>query len=429
MASLFHRGKIFWIKYNGGASKPIRKSLHLRIDRPKHVQTAEQLLIQYQAKEAKIKANTGADDEWESWVPGFIINREISETTKITYRSLWTTILTFLHERKINCPAELTYNDCSSYLDWRTNQVVKDRKVNLNTAMGEMTLLHGIMEEAIVREFAHMNPAQNLLKRRGKRRPKRMKAPELSDVVINDHRERLKKYPQWMQDQFEIGLHTGFRPSETDFPLATINFEKHTLSFTRRKPERVQVIPYNPALDPIFKRMIANKQTNTLDTTSNHGKLRPNWSLNWLYYSRKEGVKFLFKSLRVTFITRGRRAGVDRATMMQLVGHNSTEVHEIYNRYLDEDVRHALDKITLPSQPEQMAELPSPPQSAQIPQDVFFQDTGSPISHTFSLSLSGNPYQQTSLQAAIHTATSSTEQPCECSSIAHPLESEYQFHS
>lgn len=427
MASLYPRGNTFWIKYKGPKGI-IRKSLHLRTDKPKQIQNAQQLLIQYQAKEAKIKSTSDAHDEWETWVPGFILNREISETTKLTYKSQWTTLHRFLRERSITCPAELTYSDCAAYLDWRTNQETNGHKITLNTAMCEITLLHGIMEEAIVRDFAHWNPAQNLLKRRGKRRPKRTKAPELSDEEIQAHRERLKKYPQWMQDQFEIGLYTGFRPTETDFPLDTINFTDHTLAFIRRKPERVQTTPYNPVLDPIFKRMIANNQKFTLDTASNHGKLRPCWSLAWYYYSKKEGVKFLFKSLRVTFITRGRRAGVDRTTMMQLVGHNSSTVHEIYNRYLNEDTRHALDQITLPAQ--LRAALPSPPPAnPPLSTSVSFPENHGPTSHTSFHSLSGNLCVETSNLTTTGSSIPFSGQPDGCSSSPPPAAQLLQFHS
>jgi hypothetical protein len=69
----------------------------------------------------------------------------------------------------------------------------------------------------------------------------------------------------------------------------------------------------------------------------------------WILFFESLDMPYSFHSLRVSFITRLRRAGVDRWTAMRLVGHASTTVHSIYNRYeVEQDLRNAVEKVQIP---------------------------------------------------------------------------------
>jgi integrase len=72
--------------------------------------------------------------------------------------------------------------------------------------------------------------------------------------------------------------------------------------------------------------------------------------LIWMRFFREINLPHLcFHCTRVTFITRGARAGVPESAMMKLVNHASKEVHRIYQRLAPADALRMRAAIPIPS--------------------------------------------------------------------------------
>jgi hypothetical protein len=77
--------------------------------------------------------------------------------------------------------------------------------------------------------------------------------------------------------------------------------------------------------------------------------LPPRASPCWSEFFRRIGLStHCYHGLRVTFVARGARAGVDERAMMRLVNHATTTIHRVYQRYRIDDLRSPLERIPLP---------------------------------------------------------------------------------
>lgn len=72
------------------------------------------------------------------------------------------------------------------------------------------------------------------------------------------------------------------------------------------------------------------------------------FSLNLFRCELKLG-HLCFHCTRVTFITRGARAGVPESAMMKMVNHASKEIHRIYQRLADADALGHRARFAIPT--------------------------------------------------------------------------------
>lgn len=140
-------------------------------------------------------------------------------------------------------------------------------------------------------------------------------------------------------------------------PLASVNLD--TMEFTvRMKGGAVKTKDFHPSLLPIFKRLKEAGESHVYPV-SPHDAVQ-----GFCKLFKALGMPYSFHCCRVTFISRARRAGVDRWTVMQLVDHSSPTVHQIYSRYGRTDLKAGLSLAVGGQKPAQPPQSSSPQSSA-----------------------------------------------------------------
>lgn len=352
MASLFKRGSIFWIKYRGNDGKIHRESLNLPTNTVEGRREAKRIKDEASLKERLVsRAHVGS--RFSDWVVAYLQQRyNHKPTTLHRYKSCWERVENFLAQQGIFHPSAVKYQHGVDYAAWRTSD-----GTNHNTMVMDMITFRLVMGEAVRRSFCTGCPIQSIARR--KPEPK----PAFTDEDIAKCREELKKYPQWMQDAFEISMYTGCRLSETSIPMKLIDLKLNTITFPTPKggSARAYSVPIHPDLIPLLRRMKSENRTVTLTLPQkNHRSYWKDINTNWFsrFFARlhKRSVlsdsKLTFHGLRVTFVTRHLKAGTSQHDVMKLVNHSSVLVNEIYNRVVATDISvEKLKAVRLPPPP------------------------------------------------------------------------------
>jgi hypothetical protein len=305
-------------------------------------------VLNKKASEEKQARTLPARSAFDQWVIPFIQQHATNDLTRAVYLNRWNVLTLFLNERDVKHPCQITYALCQEYVAWRVAGGVTQ-----NTARDDLGTLRLIMSEAVRRDYAVSNPCVNL---RIKSVPRRERQ-ELTDADIAAVRHELATgkqpdngcpWPRWMTIQFEIGLHTGRRISETKIAMATMDLERGEYT-VRVKGGKIKTKPIHPDLLPLL-RTITGEYTHRIGP-SHSGRM-------WRLLFTKLGIEATFHNLRVSFVSRCRRAGIDRWTALQLCDHASAVIHQHYNRYDDADLRAALAKLAIPKPSQCGTELP-----------------------------------------------------------------------
>ncbi len=299
-------------------------------------------------------------EAFERWVVAYLRQRH-SDNAGTLHKNLnaWDWLAGYLKECKVTIPRELTRAHAFGYIPWRcTRRKEKSGKtVAKNTALFDLKVLSKIMQEANERGFATANPCRRMAVGKD---PVKVK-PELLDDDIARLRSALEKEAEWMRVAFEIALHTGLRFHETRINLfADVDFAGETIFIPDPKggQKKAFSIDLPPGLMPLLKTLRARGQEWTW--TRPTGKDTLPLGLQWRRFFDAAGLKspFSFHCTRVTFITRGCRAGIPETVMMKMVNHASREISRIYQRLTIADARRYRGKIPIPTSAYAIADNP-----------------------------------------------------------------------
>lgn len=201
MASLYKReGSIYWwVKYQDGA-RIVRKTTKYR-----HDVIADTRKAQIEMHELTVRelSHARADERarWEAWVPQFIALRYANSPPTLQRNDIhWRNLSAYLDKKKLRYPEEITRQDCFDYMPWRMGKQDKNGTyaVDWNTARMELKFLHLVMDEAIHRGYATLNPAAKL----GLKVMTPKQKPEFRPEHLVIIREELTKEPEWMRLSF-----------------------------------------------------------------------------------------------------------------------------------------------------------------------------------------------------------------------------------
>ena len=342
MAYLYRkqRSPFWYVQYVDVDKQKHDKSTGLRADDPNDTAKAKVLRAEMEAREhQKIPLINGA--AWDYWVSKFFERHCPTKATLDRYEDAWKWVALWLQTNRLHSPRQITYRLGIGYLDWRTTFKKRTGKiVGRNTAIFELKTLSLVMGEAVRMGHADANPLVSLKIRRDKP----AKKPELTDEEILDIQEALKQEPEWMQVDFEIGLHTGCRLREARIPLSCVDFVENKITFPSPKggEDRAFSIPMPTAIRPLLERLRLAKNRYTLEFP-----FQP--SRRWQqFFIKIKKTHLCFHCLRVTYVNRLRRAGVPREAAMRLVNHASELVHQIYQREKVDDVVQWRDAVRFP---------------------------------------------------------------------------------
>lgn len=293
-----------------------------------------------------VDLNQNGRDGWR-WVAPYLTTRYANkQRTRQVYLAQWRSLRLFLEEVEMENPGMLTREMVFEYPAWRTSQVKQKSRRNpkVNTAIGELKLLGLIMDEAMRRHLARENPARNLDLHPELGELK----PELTDAQIALILRELPKegkHAHWMQKSFEMALNTGMRRDcETRLHRSQVRLESDDIVIEKPKGGRKRefAIPIYDSIRSLIDEFIDSGRP--YFWTAPAGTLT---GLTWSKFMDRIGLRALgitFHSTRVTFITRGMRAGIPESVMMKMVNHGDKDVSRIYQRWTSEDVRRYADR-------------------------------------------------------------------------------------
>lgn len=283
-----------------------------------------------------------------AWVSAWIGTRFAGRTQQV-YRAHWRWLASFLYDRGLNSPMLLEREHCFEYVEWRKGQVKQrsGRTPKTNTAIGELKLLAQVLDEAIARHLIRENPARRL----GIEREDTARKPEITDAELGTIFAALEHEPEWMRRAFLLALQTGLRFADTAITREQVDWPTRVIQIEKPKGGRRKAfaIPIYESIEPLLREWW---QTGERAFWSLPEKERPLTGLAWTKFFRRIGLPHLcFHCTRVTFISRGARAGISEGMMMKLVNHASSEVHRVYQRLPPGDAARLVSLISIPQPP------------------------------------------------------------------------------
>lgn len=334
------------IQYADATGQVRRVKTAIRKSDPDKVRRVALALNQVEAQ--LLNKGAKADGGGWTWVPGWMETRYATRPPTLRqYQIRWKWLALFLRLRRLHDPAAVAREDCFAYVPWRQSGVKEKsgRAPGVNTAVSELKLLAMILDEAEARGLVPKNVARRLRIERAQVALK----PEMSDDEIRTVFHALKTRPGWMHTSFFTALQTGLRFSETAIRRAQVRLDRGEVSIDAPKggTRRAFTIQIYPEIEPMLRAFMASREPALWSLPA---KERDFASLVWVKFFRELGLGHLcFHCTRVTFITRGARAGVPESAMMKMVNHASKEVHRIYQRLADADALGHRARFAIPT--------------------------------------------------------------------------------
>lgn len=324
------------IRYENTKVSPTDKDAEKKVKRRKHA-IAGTLI---DAQEA------GGGEAWHLWVPQWLNTRyKNRKASYVKYVGQWKFLALFLAEHEIPSPRMFTRQHAFNYLEWRQAQIKEKSKRHpkLNTALADIKTMGMILREAKRKHICD----EDVTKRLGVQRDDPEEKPELSDEQINTIRAGLKNEAEWMRVSFEIALQSGMRFEETKVQRKNVDYSKGDIFLPSPKGGRKRAFIHTASDDLIayLKKLFSDGRTVTWTLPKG---IFPGLIWRAFFDSIDLEQPVSFHCTRVTYISRGERAGVPESVMCKQVNHADTLIHRIYSRVPNEERRRYANAVPLP---------------------------------------------------------------------------------
>lgn len=325
-------------------------STKLRHDDVAETQAARRLATRATGEDERSVFKADDPGHFARWVPAYIDTHYTCPSTRRRQEIAWANLAGFLAAKRVTHPRQVRYEHAEQFMQWRKRQ-----GVGQNTARLEAKFLAFLLNEAMRRDYTERNVIILAKIRMAPIRPK----PDLAPDLLQKARAEFSRRPKWMSTVLELMMHLGCRFSEASMPLTQIDFERDTIYVADAKrqdtdPRKLYPVPLPPALRPLLEALRDSGAKRTAPALSRDDNRRFNIIL-------KQATGATSHSLRVAFISRCHRAGLNEMQTMRLVNHSSQLVHRIYSRLSVDDMRSAMLRVpALPPLPSAPPENPSP---------------------------------------------------------------------
>ena len=343
MASTYFRkdSPFIWISFKNAEGKWRSAATGYRQDNFGDRKQAEKLAKQKSLEEMANKP-VRASHRWEDWVIPWITARwgDRTNRTPKMYTNYFWRWLKYFEENEITQPVGLRREHVINYLGWR-----QKHGGHRNTAIHEIKFLGQLMDEAINRGYATVNPARKL---HIERSAPAEKSPwsEFEIYQVGNALEARDKWG-WMHVTFLMGLHQAVRLRQAQIPLSRIDFERRIIDYPSDavKGGKGYSQPITPDFFPILQELVAHRQSIGQSMLCEIPVLP---SVEWRRFLDELGLKHLVHhGLRATWITRAALAGVPESLAKRFVNHASSQVHAIYQKITATDLMPMLDAFAL----------------------------------------------------------------------------------
>lgn len=312
-----------------------------RIDHDKETREAQRICNKKTEGEARISANRSGS--FSAWVGGYLATHFKNERSQQRYTYAWEILTEWLRLRNLQHPRQIRYLHAGDFLKWRTGidpdgLQPSTGAVSHNSARLEVKFFSFIMREAIRREECEKNPWAEFKIERKAAKEKPELEPE--DYAV----ARAAFHVEWMKTVFEILTYLGCRFSEASIPMHKIDFAEKVIWMEDSKrdpndPRKSYCVPLPDELVSVFLPL--KDQDRTVPILTKEMNARFNEVL-------QKAIGVTSHSLRVSFISRCHRSGLNESEAMRLVNHSSRMVHRIYTRLNLQDARTAQARIVMP---------------------------------------------------------------------------------
>jgi integrase len=348
MASTYRRADspFIWIRYKSDAGVWKSANTGYRQDNIGDQKQAELLAKRKSLEEMANKPVQGASHRWEDWGVPWINGRwgNRSNRTPKMYTNYFWRWLEYFKEIEVTQPVALTREHVINYLEWR-----KKHGGGRNTAIHEIKFLGILMDEAISRGYASVNPARRLhLKKSAPLEKVAWSDFEVDRVgVVLAERSKFG----WMHVTFLMGLYQAVRLRQAQIPLSRIDFQRRIIDYPSDKVKggKGYSQPIDPAFYPILQELVMHRKR-VVESHLCEIPILP--SVEWRRFLDELGLRHLVHhGLRATWITRAALAGVPESLAKRFVNHASSQVHAIYQKITAADLMPMLDALALYRRP------------------------------------------------------------------------------
>ena len=215
----------------------------------------------------------------------------------------------------------------------------------VSTVHQELTLVGGMYTFAMDQELVDRNPVRRVkLPRPNKKLPR-----FLSDA---EEQHLLAVAPEPLRTAIRIAIHTGCRDGEVrNLRWTDIDFEGGNIMVRNTKSRRDRLVPMNATLREVLSKIPRHFSCPHVLVNPRTGKRYAFKLTNsaWkLALKRAAIVGFRFHDLRHTTGSRLAQLGVSPAVIMEILGHSSLQVTQMYMHLQNKNLRDAMAKLDLP---------------------------------------------------------------------------------
>jgi integrase len=349
MASKYRKqnSPYWWIRLKDPVSgKPKDISSKLRWDSPQETKKCDARIALTNVEESRY---VESGERWEAWVETFFQTCVTDDTTRRGYRQSWSWVRSFLIEKGITTPRDVTYQLGLEFLAWRRTHGIK-KITQTTTAFRDLKTWRKLMNHAVRCGFTQGNPLNNM----GLPRPEHAKKTPYSDEDIAQVYAAFAKHcteHDWRFVAFRLGLELGIRLRGTQIAWRDIDFDRNIIKVVGkrangRNKDYLTILP--SSLRDWLLRLHARGGEYT-------GVLPPNASnlVNKFIQKTAKLPNHCFHATRLTFNVRlERNTDITGRVAMQALNHTSAAVHAVYSRPSVEELRVIDGKVLYPPLPE-----------------------------------------------------------------------------
>jgi hypothetical protein len=343
MASTYLRkdSPYIWIRYKDRTGKWKSANTGYRKNSGAESRQAKRLAAEKSLQEIMSSGVAPAKSAFVDWCPQWVAQRWSHKGgTLRRYRIILKLWLRYLDEVDVKIPATVTRETILDYVGRREAEGAAR-----NTALSEVKLIAQVLDEAVTRGYAKTNVARKLGL---KTTPQTHKTP-WTDAQINlaiDAAEKADRFG-WIHVALLMGRFQAVRLGSCAVPLDCIDLERKEIrypgSVMKNGREFQQAI--FPDFLPILTEIVEHRRKLS-ETYLCKLPGQPSPSFHLRKFLDDLGLRGLsHHGLRASLITKMALRGVPESACMKFVGHQSREVHSVYQRLSSNDVVQFFDRL------------------------------------------------------------------------------------